>query len=75
MNAPGDSRGQRSIAETAVVLFVVALVAAMLFHTFILLSLSPTLELIALTPVMGTGFVLFAAEPWAQSGRERATPA
>ena len=41
-----------------------AVVAAILFHLFIVLFLSPTLALIAFALVMGTGYTLFAAEPW-----------
>jgi len=39
-------------------------VAAILFHLFIVLFLSPTLALIAFALVMGTGYTLFGAEPW-----------
>jgi len=49
-----------------------AVVAAVLFHGFIVLFLSPTLALIAFALVMGTGYVLFAAEPWVAADRERA---
>jgi len=41
-----------------------AVAATVLFHLFIVLFLSPTLALIAFALVMGTGYVLFAAEPW-----------
>lgn len=47
-----------------------AVVGAVLFHLFIVLFLSPTLALIAFALVMGTGYVLFAAEPWAARDRE-----
>jgi hypothetical protein len=51
----------------------ITVIVAVLFHAFIVLFFSPTLALFAFTFVMGTGYVLFAAEPWesAQSPLER----
>jgi hypothetical protein len=46
-----------------------AAVGAVLFHVFIVLFLSPTLALLAFALVMGTGYVLFTAEPWAAANR------
>jgi hypothetical protein len=46
-----------------------AVVGAVLFHVFIVLFLSPTMALVAFALVMGTGYVLFAAEPWAAADR------
>ena len=41
------------------------LMAAVLFHGFIIAFFSPTLALIAFALAMGTGYALFAGEPWA----------
>jgi len=46
-----------------------AVIAAVLFHIFIVLFFTPTLALFAFSFVMGTGYVLFAGEPW-RTGRE-----
>lgn len=43
------------------------LVAAALFHSFIVAFFSPTLALIGFALAMGAGYALFADEPWATS--------
>ena len=51
-----------------------AVVGAVLFHLFIVLFLSPTMALVAFALVMGSGYVLFAAEPWAAAEESFETP-
>ena len=41
-----------------------AVIGAVGFHLFIVAFFSPTLALVAFSFVMGTGYVLFAGEPW-----------
>jgi hypothetical protein len=47
----------------------VAVITAVMFHLFIVAFFMPTLALLAFSFVMGTGYVLFAGEPWPRSGR------
>jgi hypothetical protein len=49
-----------------------ALTAAVGFHVLILMFFRPTLALAAFACVMGSGYLLFAAEPWRRSPRDLA---
>jgi hypothetical protein len=48
-----------------------ALTAAVGFHVLILLFFRPTLALAAFACIMGSGYLLFAAEPWAKERPDR----